>query len=369
MSRSSLPRLRWFLGAAFLSIFLTVGGLASWPAHAQATNFAGKTITIVVPYDTGGTTDFEARAIARYLPDYLPGKPTIVVRNMPGGGGLIGVNYTGEIAKPDGLTLIMWTWNPIAYLVKDPGLRVPMGQFRSVGGLEFAEIAFMLKDPANGVTMGNDVVKAKKLWFGGLGASNFKDIMGRLQLDILGANYKYITGYQGVQDLIFAVQKNEIQFSTSSEASWIAQIKPNMVDKGMAVAVYQVGVPTANGTIRHRDLPDIPTFDETYRAIYNKNPSGAEWDLYSYLLPLRAGIADVVWLPPATPDDINDLYRTAFDKVMALPSFIDDYTKFVHAPPTWIHGPQSQEILDRLASTDPTTVKKLNDFVNAVANR
>jgi tripartite-type tricarboxylate transporter receptor subunit TctC len=338
-------------------------------AVAQGVNFAGKTITIVVPYDAGGTTDFEARAVARYLPDELPGKPSVVVRNMPGGGGLIGVNYAGEVAKHDGLTLIMWTWNPIAWLVRDPGLRVQMGKFRSVGGLEFGEVAFMRTDPAKGVKKANDILKAE-LWFGGLGASNFKDIMGRLQLDILRANYHYLSGYKGSNDLVLAFGKGEINFTTISQASYISQIKPNFVDKGLATPAYQAGVPTSHGTVRHRDFPDLPTYDETFKAVHGgKAPSGDKWELYSFLLPMRAGMADVVWLAPGTPDGIVNVYRKAFDAVVEGKAFIGDYNKFVHSDPVWIHGAEGQKILDSLDGANPALVKRLNAYVDLVRNK
>jgi tripartite-type tricarboxylate transporter receptor subunit TctC len=352
-------------------VALALAGLVALPAPqatAQGVNFAGKTITIVVPYDAGGTTDFEARTAARYLPEVLPGKPTVVVRNMPGGGGLIGVNYTGEVAKNDGLTLIMWTWNPIAHLVRDPGLRVEMGKFRSVGGLEFGEVAFMrTEDKVKGA---DDMLKAEKTWFGGLGASNFKDIMGRLQLDVMGGKYDYLSGYQGANDLVLAFGKGEINFTTISQASWIALIKPNYVDKGTAIPVYQAGVPSDHGTLRHRDLPDIRTYDEEYKALHNgQTPSGDKWDLYSFLLPMRAGMADVVWLAPGTANEIVDVYRKAFDTVVEGKPFIADYNKFVRSDPVWITGAEGQKILDRLDNADPALVKRLNDYVNLVRNK
>ena len=117
-------------------------------APASAQSFAGKTVEIIVPYGTGGATDLGARAFARVLPAYLEGKPTVIVRNMPGGGGLVGVNYLGEVAKPDGLTILIWTWNPIVHLLKESNLRVRLDQFQPVGGLHFGEVAFMRTDAA-----------------------------------------------------------------------------------------------------------------------------------------------------------------------------------------------------------------------------
>ncbi|MDB5642094.1 MAG: tricarboxylate transporter, partial [Hyphomicrobiales bacterium] len=62
--------------------------LAALPA--QALDLAGKTITLLVPYPTGGGVDLWARFNAPLLSRHLPGKPTVLVKNMPGGGSTAG---------------------------------------------------------------------------------------------------------------------------------------------------------------------------------------------------------------------------------------------------------------------------------------
>ncbi len=69
-------------------------------------SFAGKSVTIIDGTEPGGSTDLTARVYTKYLPQYLPGKPNMIVRNMPGGARTIGTNY-GYASKPDGLTLFM----------------------------------------------------------------------------------------------------------------------------------------------------------------------------------------------------------------------------------------------------------------------
>src|SRR5690242_20261373 len=62
-------------------------------AKAQAGFYAGKTLRIIVGSSAGGGYDTYARALAPFLAEHLPGKPTIVVQNMPGGGGITSVLY------------------------------------------------------------------------------------------------------------------------------------------------------------------------------------------------------------------------------------------------------------------------------------
>jgi len=98
-------------------------------AAAQA-NFAGKTITIVVGYKPGGGYDATARMLARHLPDHLPGKPTVIVQNMPGGNSIIAANHMYNVAKPDGLTIGTFNRNlPIAQLTRVQGVKYDMTKF------------------------------------------------------------------------------------------------------------------------------------------------------------------------------------------------------------------------------------------------
>ena len=72
------------------------------PAHAQSDFYAGKTIRLVVGASAGGGYDLYARALAPFLSAHLPGKPNVIVQNMPGGGGLTSVLYLDASAPKDG---------------------------------------------------------------------------------------------------------------------------------------------------------------------------------------------------------------------------------------------------------------------------
>src|SRR3954465_12344959 len=102
-------------------------------AAAQA-NFAGKTVTIVVGYKPGGGYDATARMLARHPPNPLPGKPTLIVQNMPGGNSIIAANHMYNVAKPDGLTIGTFNRNlPIAQLTGGQGVKYEMTKFAWIG--------------------------------------------------------------------------------------------------------------------------------------------------------------------------------------------------------------------------------------------
>ena len=73
--------------------FLLVAGLAALvaavvPQVALAQFYKGKTITMIINYPAGGPADIEGRIVAQHLPNHIPGKPTVVIKNVSGAGGI-----------------------------------------------------------------------------------------------------------------------------------------------------------------------------------------------------------------------------------------------------------------------------------------
>ena len=67
--------------------------------------YQGKTITLVVGFTSGGGYDLNARAVARFMGNHIPGKPKVVIQNMPGAGSLASINHLANVAAKDGTAL------------------------------------------------------------------------------------------------------------------------------------------------------------------------------------------------------------------------------------------------------------------------
>src|SRR5690349_1806496 len=78
-------------------------------AAAEKAFYQGKNINFVINFAAGGPTDIEGRIVARHLPKHILGQPTLVPQNMAGAGGVTGINFLGEVAKPDGQTIGYFT--------------------------------------------------------------------------------------------------------------------------------------------------------------------------------------------------------------------------------------------------------------------
>ncbi|MGZ8496647.1 MAG: hypothetical protein ACXWWP_12165 [Candidatus Binatia bacterium] len=90
-----------------LLLYMIIGLWQSPAVFGQSDFFTGKQIKIVVGFSTGGIIDLWARLFALYLGKYIPGNPTLVVQNLPGGGSMIAANQMYNVVKPDGLTVAM----------------------------------------------------------------------------------------------------------------------------------------------------------------------------------------------------------------------------------------------------------------------
>src|SRR5687767_9591682 len=86
---------------------LFVLGLWASPALAQsvADFYKGQTVTIILSSAPGGGYDAVARTLAQHLPKHIPGNPQVVVKNMPGAGGIVAANFLYNVAPKDGLTI------------------------------------------------------------------------------------------------------------------------------------------------------------------------------------------------------------------------------------------------------------------------
>src|SRR5215211_9194310 len=95
---------RSFVSGAFVTFLIALLPLS--PARAQADFYKGKTITIVVGTRLTGTIGLTAQMVSRHLGRFIPGNPTVILRQMPGGAHLVASGHVYNVPEPDGLTIL-----------------------------------------------------------------------------------------------------------------------------------------------------------------------------------------------------------------------------------------------------------------------
>ena len=174
-----------------ISMLLIFGAVLSLnPAFAaQPPFYQGKNITFLINFSAGGPTDIEGRA-----------------------GGVTGINFLGEAAKKDALTLGYFTGPYNHHMMKSSTLRTDLMQLPFIASVGSVTVCYIRSDVAPGIKKPTDIAKAERFRAGGLSFDSNKDLRFRLAFDILGLKYDYVTGYNSSNDARLAVQRNEIQY-------------------------------------------------------------------------------------------------------------------------------------------------------------
>src|SRR5437879_11457130 len=112
---------RWQIPVLWVLILFGATGQA-----AEAPFYQGKNVTFLINFAAGGPTDIEGRIVARHLAKHIPGNPAEIVQNMAGAVGVTGINFLGEVAKRDALTLGYLTGPYNHQMMKSPSLRIDL---------------------------------------------------------------------------------------------------------------------------------------------------------------------------------------------------------------------------------------------------
>lgn len=351
-----------------VACFLAMLSAAMGGAHAQ--EFAGRQVSVIVNFTPGGPTDLEARIFAENLPRFLKGTSSVVVRNAPGAGGLIGVNQLADVSEKDKLNIGFFTWNAMDQILQHPNLRVPFNDFKFIAGMQQTNLLYIRRDTAPGVAKPADIVKVQPFRAAAFGSgADWSTLRLNLALDLLGVKFRTIPGYRGSREADVAMLQGDIQLVSNSLPGYHNFAKPNMVDKGLAIPLFQYG--RDGGAERSPDLPDVPTFLEVYRETHGANatPSGEKWEALQLLNKVVARMARVILMPPNAPDAAVAELRSAVERMAKDPQFNAQYEKITSTPAHFVLGADGQRVMVELKQVPPTTVTFFNQYLQSILSR
>lgn len=329
---------------------------AALPASAQF--YEGKMLTVAVNYGAGGNIDTEARVYVRHLAKHIAGNPNIIVKNVPGAGGLSAINQMGMgvLGRPDGLTVGFFTLNPIPPMIDDPVLRVPYDKFGLVAGLGGWIVAYGRKDVKPGLMSPMDMAKATDVFAAGYAAASNHDVRLHLTLDLIGAKFKVVTGFQSAGVVNQAMERGEINFTTSSAPAFYSQVVPNLIKTGIAMPMWVYGVSTEDG--KDTGSPDherqgIRTFGQVYEAAHGKRPSGPKFEAYQIITDISTRLSRGILMPPNTPaEPITELYK-ALAAMMNDAAFLEEHKRIIGVAPELVAAAEGRRLLAFLTKASP----------------
>ena len=352
----------WFRVLLF-TISLSVLGA---PAFAQPQGlYAGKVLRLIINFAPGGAADTEGRLFARHIGPLIEGKPQVLAQNIAGGGGLGGTNYVGRAAA-DGLTLGYLTGTGARAAFEPELFQVPFDKFQMVAYIEGATIYYARRDVTPPLAQPSDILRAERLFAGGLSAGSSKDLTMRLTLDMLGVKHGYVTGYSGAGPLRIAFESGEVHMLSDGRATYNTAILP-MVEAGAVIPLWvdtgfdgsSLFTPKGN-----RDM-DIPPFHEFYARVKGAPPSGPLWEAYLALLASNTMLQRIITFPPGTPVDYVDALRSAVQRLNTDPEFVGLTMKSFGYVPEYEAGPQVQGKITRMTQVSDSTRDFIKKYIAA----
>lgn len=301
-----------FTRRVLLKAMLGAMVLGSASAAMAETDFSGKTIDWIIPFSEGGGSDKWARFYAPLLSEQLTGKPTVVVKNMPGAGSTKGANWFASRAKNDGLTIFGTSGSTqFPFLLGDKRVKFDYADWNVVLASATGGVAYLPADLAEKWKQDPKSIMDTNFIFGSQGATRL-DLIPLLAWDMLGLKVDPVFGIKGRGDGRLMFERGEANIDYQTSGAFLSKVMP-LVEEGKAVPIMTWGALNADGEIvRDPTFPDVPTFKEVYKQVKGEDPSGEAWNAWKAFFVAGFPAQKMVFLPKGTDQDVIDTYSNAF---------------------------------------------------------
>ncbi len=314
------------------------------PCAAQTPEqfYAGKNVELVIGYPPAGSNDVYARTLGRYIGKYIPGRPTIVPKNMPGGGSFLALAYLYNVAPKDGTSFgIGAPTAPLDERLGTQGVRFKTAQFNWLGRIDsLINIVFMWHTSPVKTFADAQRIESK---LAATGAGSTVSIYPTVTNNVLGTKFKLVLGYKGSNEAQLAVERGE---ADGHSTAWTA-VKVAHPDW---LRDHKINIIVQYALKAHPELPDVPVVvdlarNDEERAILRAVMNATE-------------VGTSFMTAPGVPPDRVAVLRKAFDDTMKDPDFRAEAErlKLTVNPLT---GDELQKLVANVSTLPPDLVDKV----------
>jgi tripartite-type tricarboxylate transporter receptor subunit TctC len=327
---------------------------ASTPLQGQE-YYQGKTVVFIVGTAPGGGFDTYTRIIARYFGKNVPGIPSTIVQNMPGAGTLIAANYIYNKAKPDGLTVGLFSGSMILkHVLGDKTAEFDGRKFGWLGTPAPERHACVLTDKSGVKSLDEWLASKRPIRLGSLGPGNATSAFPELLRAILGLPIRVIEGFKGTSDIRLAAEAGEVDGACwgwdSIKATW---------SKGLETGIVRPVVQTTLES--HPDLRTVPV------AInYVKTKEGS--DLLRFGAQAYGPSAIAYSVPSGIPNERLVTLQKAFLETLKDPELLAESQK-ARLPISPIDGPTISKIVSDLYAVEPSLLARFKEITEGIVRR
>lgn len=320
-----------------LAALAVVGAMSSASAQGVADFYKDRRITVVVGSDAGSGYDAYARLLARHMGDHIPGRPNLIVQNMPGGGGLTAANYLYNVAPRDGVVIGgMQRGIIILPLTAPAGVKFDAQKIQWIGSTTAESGVVAVWHTAPHKTIAD--VTEREIIIGGSGPATDSETLPRVYNKTLGTRFRIVSGYKSTGAILLAVERGEVQgIGNSSWSNWQTTFSHYLKD-GRVTLLMQAGLE------RNAELPNVPFALDLAKTAQDRQI------LELFLAPNTIGRPFAA--PPETPPERVAALRAAFDAMVTSDAFVADAKK-ANMDLSPVSGDFIQRTLERLFATPP----------------
>ncbi len=322
---------------------------------AQSDFYKGKTITVYIGTTPGALYDQWGRILAQHMGKHIPGKPDMIVQNMPGAGHMIAANYVYNKTKPDGLSLI-GSIVPTLYfdqLVGRKEAQYDWAKFVWIGSPVQGESQMYMRADTPYKTI-EDVRGAKEPpRCGAQGTSDSAYYLPKLFEETIGTKFNLVQGYPGGPEIDLAVERGEIHCRAFTiEAFMSREPYHTWRKKGFVRNIIQTGKK------RDAKLPETPTLWELMDRYKTPEPSRR----LATLMLASGQLGRPMMGTPGIPADRIKILRDAFNTTMKDPEFLTDIDKrqFDLDP---VPGEELEKIVKDVMSQPPDVIARMKKLL------
>jgi tripartite-type tricarboxylate transporter receptor subunit TctC len=317
---------------------------ASAKAQPVADFFKNRNVSLIVGSAPGGGFDTLGRAVARNMGRHIPGQPTIVVRNIPGAGGIVAVNTLYNNVPRDGSTFgLIRNFAALDPLLGTKEISYDATKLLWMGttSIEVATLFVWHDSPFKSY---RDLL-TRELKAGADGVRSPSAFYTRILNDLLGAKIRLVPGYKGQNDAYLAIERGEIDaFGVTYYSSLTSTRQDWLKEKKIRILLQY-------GPMREPALPDAPSVADLLKSDDDRLLFAAA------IAPLAFGRPFV--LPPEVPEDRLQAMRNAFMQLMEDPVFKAEADKLGLEIDNPRSGESLQRDVERLYATPPHLIKRL----------
>ncbi len=314
---SMLVLLLWTIGISTTVLLASVSSSHAGEAADLAKRFEARPVTIMVGFAPGGGYDVVARLVARFSGKHLPGNPKIMVQNMPGGGGLRGLQATMK-AKPDGLTI--GVLHPRFVQRQLAGIKVPDFDVRTVrviGSPSYVRVSRLWCANPRIATSWAEAQKLGRPLTSGATAAGASFGLGPQFVEALGGPVKMVYGYGGTSEIMAAFDRGELDATDRCTDEHVPRLFPEWVKRRKMLApLFWWEAEASKDWLGQLGVSKVPHLFDVFK------PTEEQRKTFDVAIEF-ATMSRIFIMPTGVPADMYNAWRKAFEATTRDPAFLE----------------------------------------------